>query len=72
MSGPGLRAILNHYRRAYELYLAKRLPWAGHRKQEGKRLICLGYHILDYATGNLSPVRRLVSRKLGNEAGGEP
>ena len=61
---PWIAGNLNHYRRAYELYLAK-TPWAGAPKQEGKRAYMLGYHMLDYATAICPPVRRLVSRKLG-------
>ena len=61
---PWIAGNLNHYRRAYELYLAK-TPWAGAPKQEGKRAYMLAYHMLDYATAICPPVRRLVSRKLG-------
>ena len=49
MRDPGLPANLNHYRRAYELYLAK-TPWAGAAKEHGKRTYMLAYHMLDYAT----------------------
>ena len=61
---PWIAGNLNHYRRAYELYLAK-TPWAGAPKQEGKRAYMLAYHMLDYATAVCPPVRRIVSRKLG-------
>ena len=61
---PWIAGNLNHYRRAYELYLAK-TPWAGAEKEHGKRTYMLAYHMLDYATAICPPVRRMVSRKLG-------
>ena len=61
---PWIAGNFNHYRRAYELYLAK-TPWAGAAKEEGKRAYMLAYHMLDYATALCPPVRRTVSRKLG-------
>ena len=61
---PWIAGNLNHYRRAYELYLAK-TPWAGTAKEHGKRTYMLAYHMLDYATAICPPVRRMVSRKLG-------
>ena len=61
---PWIAGNLNHYRRAYELYLAK-TPWAGAAKEHGKRTYMLAYHMLDYATAICPPVRRMVSRKLG-------
>ncbi len=61
---PWIAGNLNHYRRAYALYLAK-TPWAGTPKEEGKRAYMLAYHMLDYVTAVCPPVRRMVSRKLG-------
>ena len=61
---PWVAGNFNHYRRAYELYLAK-TPWAGAPKESGKRAYMLAYHMLDYATAVCPPVRRMVSRKLG-------
>lgn len=61
---PWVAGNLNHYRRAYDVYLAK-TPWAGAPKESGKRAYMLAYHMLDYATAVCPPVRRMVSRKLG-------
>lgn len=61
---PWIAGNRNHYRKAYEQYLAK-TPWAGTPKEKGKRCYMLAYHMLDYATAVCPAVRRMVSRKLG-------
>lgn len=53
---------LNHYRRAYEIYLEK-TPWKGTAKEKGQELYMLAYHAMDYATFLCPPVRRIISRK---------
>ena len=53
---------LNHYRRAYEIYLEK-TPWKGAAKEKGQELYMLAYHAMDYATFLCPPVRRMISRK---------
>lgn len=52
---------LNHYRRAYELYLAK-TPWKGAKKDKGQEIYMLAYHAMDYVTWLCPPVRLLISR----------
>ncbi len=61
---PWIAGNRNHYRKAYEQYLAK-TPWAGTPKEKGKRCYMLAYHMLDYATAVCPVVRHMVSRKLG-------
>ena len=61
---PWVAGNLNHYRRAYEKYLAM-TPWAGTQKEKGKRLYMLAYHALDYITAICPPVRWEISRRLG-------
>ncbi len=61
---PWVRGNLNHYRRAYEIYLDK-TPWAGAPKEKGKELYMLAYHMLDYATVLWPEVRWLISRHFG-------
>ena len=53
---------LNHYRRAYEIYLEK-TPWKEAAKEKGQELYMLAYHAMDYATFLCPPVRRMISRK---------
>ena len=61
---PWIAWNLNHYRRAYEIYLAK-TPWAGTPKEKGKRLYMLAYHGLDYVTALFPAVRFAISRNMG-------
>lgn len=61
---PWIAGNLNHYRLAYEKYLAQ-TPWAGTPKEKGKELYMLAYHLLDYVTAVCPPVRWAISRKLG-------
>ena len=61
---PWVRGNLNHYRKAYEAYLAQ-TPWAGTPRERGRELYMLAYHILDYVTVLWPEVRWLISRKLG-------
>ncbi len=61
---PWIAGNRNHYRRAYEKYLAM-TPWEGAPKEEGKRLYMLSYHMMDYVTVACPPVRRYISRYFG-------
>jgi len=61
---PWVRGSLNHYRRAYDKYLAQ-TPWAGTPKEKGKELYMLAYHGLDYLTAVCPRARWAISRKLG-------
>lgn len=61
---PWIRGNLNHYRRAYDQYLAK-TPWAGTAKEKGKELYMAAYHGLDYLTAACPRARWFISRKLG-------
>ena len=54
----------NHYRRAYEHYLAK-TPWRGTPKEKGQELYMAAYHLMDYLTFLCPAARRAVSRKFG-------
>lgn len=61
---PWIAGNLNHYRRAYELYLDQ-TPWRGALKEPRKRFYMLAYHGMDYLTFLWPSSRRLISRKLG-------
>lgn len=61
---PWIRGNLNHYRRAYEKYLA-RTPWAYTPREKGKELYMAAYHGLDYVTAVCPRARWAISRKLG-------
>jgi lipopolysaccharide biosynthesis glycosyltransferase len=55
---------LNHYRRAYDHYLAL-TPWAGTPKEKGSFLYMASYHLMDYGTFLYPPFRDFVSRRFG-------
>ena len=61
---PWIAGNLNHYRRAYEKYLAQ-TGWAGTPKTPGKRLYMLAYHGMDYLTAICPRVRFAIGRRLG-------
>lgn len=61
---PWIAGNLNHYRRAYEMYLAQ-TPWAGTPKEKGKEAYMLAYHLLDYVTAVWPEIRWIISGKLG-------
>lgn len=61
---PWVAGNLNHYRRAYDKYLAM-TPWAGTPREGGRRPYMLAYHMLDYATAVCPAIRWMISRKLG-------
>ena len=61
---PWIAGNLNHYRRAYEKYLAM-TPWKGAKKQAGKRGYMLLYHGMDYLTVVCPALRWEISRRLG-------
>lgn len=63
---PWIRGNWNHYRRAYERYLAM-TAWAGAPKEKGKELYMLAYHVMDYVTVLCPKARWLISRKLGRK-----
>lgn len=64
---PWIAGNLNHYRKAYEHYLAM-TPWADTPKEKGKEWYMLAYHLMDYATVIWPEVRWLISRKFGMKA----
>ena len=64
---PWIRGNRNHYRLAYEKYLAK-TPWAGTPKEKGKELYMLIYHAMDYATAVCPEIRWYISKKFGMKA----
>lgn len=64
---PWIRGNLNHYRLAYEKYLAM-TPWAGTPKEKGKEVYMLIYHMMDYVTAVCPGVRWYISRKFGMKA----
>lgn len=64
---PWVAGNLNHYRRAYDTYLAK-TPWRGSPKEKGKELYMLLYHMMDYLTVICPAARRGISRKFGMKA----
>lgn len=54
----------NHYRKAYEHYLAL-TPWADTPKEKGSRIYMMIYHLMNYATFLCPPFRDYVSRRFG-------
>lgn len=64
---PWIRGNLNHYRLAYERYLAK-TPWAGTPKETGKELYMLMYHAMDYVTAVCPSIRWQISKRFGMKA----
>ena len=64
---PWIRGNLNHYRLAYEKYLAL-TPWAGTPKETGKEVYMLIYHAMDYATAICPEIRWYISKKFGMKA----
>lgn len=64
---PWIRGNLNHYRLAYEKYLAM-TPWAGTPKERGKEIYMLIYHAMDYATAICPAIRWYISKKFGMKA----
>ncbi len=61
---PWIAGNMNHYRKAYEHYLAL-TPWAGTPKEPGHRLYMFAYHMMDYMTVIWPEARWLLSRMLG-------
>ena len=61
---PWIAGNLNHYRKAYEKYLAQ-TEWAKTPKEKGKRLYMLAYHGLDYLTVLCPSARFAISRSMG-------
>lgn len=61
---PWIAGNMNHYRKAYERYLALS-PWAGAPKEEGRRFYMFAYHMMDYLTAICPEARWLISRMLG-------
>jgi lipopolysaccharide biosynthesis glycosyltransferase len=64
---PWIRGNLNHYRLAYEKYLAM-TPWAGTPKQKGKEVYMWMYHAMDYATAICPAIRWYISKRFGMKA----
>ena len=64
---PWIRGNLNHYRLAYEKFLAM-TPWAGTPKEKGKEIYMLIYHAMDYATAVCPAIRWYISKKFGMKA----
>ena len=61
---PWIRGNLNHYRKAYDRYLAM-TPWKGTPKEKGRELYMAAYHMMDYATVLWPELRWLVSKWFG-------
>lgn len=61
---PWKEGNLNHYRRAYDKYLAK-TPWAGTPKEKGNRFYMAAYHLMNYGTYLCPPFRDFISRHFG-------
>lgn len=61
---PWIAGNLNHYRKAYDRYLAQ-TAWAGTPREKGKELYMLMYHVMDYVTAVCPEVRWMISRRLG-------
>ena len=64
---PWIAGNLNHYRKAYDRYLAQ-TAWAGTPREKGKELYMLMYHVMDYVTAVCPEVRWMISRRLGMKA----
>lgn len=61
---PWVRGNFNHYRKAYEHYLAQ-TAWAGTPREKGRELYMAAYHGLDYVTAACPRARWALSAKLG-------
>jgi len=61
---PWKQGNLNHYRRAYDHYLAL-TPWAGAPKEKGSCLYMVIYHLMNYGTFLCPSFRDFVSRRFG-------
>lgn len=61
---PWKEGNLNHYRKAYEYYLA-RTPWAKTPRDKGSRLYMAAYHLMDYATFLCPLMRDTISARFG-------
>lgn len=61
---PWIAGNRNHYRRAYETYLA-RTGWAGTPKEKGKRIYMMAYHLMDYMTVLCPALRWEIGRRVG-------
>lgn len=64
---PWIAGNLNHYRKAYENYLAK-TPWKGTPKEKGKVAYMIAYHLMDYVTVVCPGMRRAISKRFGMKA----
>lgn len=64
---PWIAGNLNHYRKAYEYYLAQ-TPWRDSPKETGRELYMWAYHLMDYLTVICPAARRIISRNLGMKA----
>ncbi len=61
---PWIAGNRNHYRKAYEHYLAL-TPWAGTPGEKGREFYMFAYHMMDYVTVLCPPLRWAVSRMFG-------
>ena len=61
---PWIAGNRNHYRRAYEKYLAQ-TGWAGTPKEKGKRIYVLAYHLMDYVTVVCPALRWEIGKRVG-------
>ncbi|MDO4266854.1 MAG: glycosyltransferase family 8 protein [Eubacteriales bacterium] len=61
---PWIAGNLNHYRLAYDRYLAQ-TEWAGTKREPGRRGYMLAYHAMDYLTAVCPAARMRISRKFG-------
>ena len=67
---PWIAGNLNHYRLAYDRYLA-RTGWAKTPREKGKRLYMLAYHMLDYITVICPALRWEIGKRIGMRMLGE-
>lgn len=61
---PWKKGNFNPYRRYYEKYLAM-TPYAGTRKEGGRRLYLIGYHLMEWMTAVCPEIRFAISDSLG-------
>ena len=67
---PWIAGNLNHYRLAYDWYLA-RTGWEKTPREKGKRLYMLAYHMLDYITVICPALRWEIGKRIGMRMLGE-
>lgn len=61
---PWKQGNFNHYRKAYDHYLAL-TPWAGTAKEKGSCFYMIAYHVMNYGTFLCPHFRDFLSRRFG-------